>query len=80
MKHHYEPHGVCSTGIDVEVEDGIVQDVYFEGGCSGNSRGLSALVKGMRVEEVLARLEGTRCGARHTSCPDQLCHALRETQ
>lgn len=77
MEINYTTQGTCSTRIEVEVEDGIVKNVRYTGGCNGNLQGISALVKGMPVEEVLARLEGIRCGNKITSCPDQLCKALR---
>ena len=64
--------------IEVEVEDDVIQQVFFWGGCNGNLQGISRLVKGMKVEEVLQKLEGVRCRNRSTSCPDQLCKALRE--
>lgn len=75
---HYTTCGVCSVFIDVTVEDGVVQEVYFEGGCHGNLQGIALLVKGMRVEEVIERLEGIHCGSKPTSCPDQLTKALTE--
>lgn len=78
MKMTYKTQGTCSNCIEVEVEDGVVQQVSFWGGCNGNLQGISRLVKGMKVDEVLERLEGVRCGNRPTSCPDQLCKALRE--
>ena len=78
MEYHYKTHGTCSTQIDLEVEDGIVKDVTYEGGCNGNLQGICRLVKGMPVQEVIARLEGIRCGMKATSCPDQLCRALHE--
>lgn len=74
---NYTTQGTCSTHIEVEIEDGIVKNVRYTGGCNGNLQGISALVKGMPVEEVIARLEGIRCGNKPTSCPDQLCKALR---
>lgn len=67
-----------SSQIDFEVENGVLKDVRFMGGCNGNLKGISALVEGMKVDEVIARLEGIRCGGKPTSCPDQLCKALRE--
>ena len=70
--------GVCSMAIDYEVENGIVTDCRFIGGCSGNTQGVCALVKGMKVEEVISRLKGIPCGMRKTSCPDQLARALEE--
>lgn len=78
MKYSYRTTGTCSFQIDVEVENGIVKDVHFTGGCNGNLQGISSLVKGMKVDDVIARLEGIRCGGKPTSCPDQLCKALRE--
>lgn len=77
MKYSYKTTGTCSSQIDVEVENGIVKDVHFTGGCNGNLQGISSLVKGMKVDDVIARLEGIRCGSKPTSCPDQLCKALR---
>ena len=73
----YTTQGTCSKLIEAEVEDGIVKEVTFYGGCNGNLQGIAALVRGMKVEEVLVRLEGIHCGTRPTSCPDQLCKALR---
>lgn len=70
--------GVCSMAIDYEVENGVVTDCRFIGGCSGNTQGVCALVKGMKVEEVISRLKGIPCGMRKTSCPDQLARALEE--
>lgn len=76
--YNYRTSGTCSSNIELVVEDGIVKDVAFWGGCNGNLQGISRLVKGMPVKDVLSRLEGVRCGARPTSCPDQLCKALHE--
>lgn len=73
----YIPSGVCSRRIDVTVEDGIVRQAVFTGGCHGNTQGISALVEGMPVETVIARLEGIDCHGKGTSCPDQLACALR---
>ncbi len=75
---HYIPKGVCSRGIDFEIEDGIVKNVIFTGGCSGNASGISRLVEGMKVDDVIQRLEGVKCGFKSTSCPDQLANALKE--
>lgn len=77
MKTSYKTQGTCSSHINVEVEDGIVTHVQFYGGCNGNLQGLCRLVTGMKVADVIARLEGIRCNHRPTSCPDQLCQALR---
>ncbi|WP_300724776.1 TIGR03905 family TSCPD domain-containing protein [uncultured Bacteroides sp.] len=79
MTINYKTQGTCSTNIEVEIENGIVNDVHFTGGCNGNLKGISSLVKGMKVEDVIERLEGIQCGSKPTSCPDQLCKALRES-
>ena len=70
--------GTCSKAIEVTARDGVIEDVTFYGGCNGNTKGISQLVRGMRVEDVIARLKGTTCGARPTSCPDQLSLALEK--
>ena len=80
MKLTYKTQGTCSSHIELEVEEGVIQQVFFWGGCNGNLQGIRRLVKGMKVEEAIAKLEGIRCGNRVTSCPDQLCKALREIQ
>lgn len=72
----YQPKGVCSNAINVEVEDGIIKSVEFTGGCNGNTQGISRLVAGMKVEDAISRLKGIRCGFKSTSCPDQLACAL----
>ena len=74
----YQTRGVCSRSIDITIEDGIIRDVIYHGGCAGNTQGVSALIRGMRVEEAIERLSGIRCGFKSTSCPDQLSLALRE--
>ena len=80
MKDSYDTCGaVCASAIDVEVDDnGVVVSVKFHGGCPGNHAGISALVRGMKAEDVIRRLSGIRCGGRTTSCPDQLAKALEE--
>ena len=78
MMYSYKTKGTCSRQIDVELDGDVIKDVKFYGGCNGNLQGLSRLVKGMKVEEVIKKLEGVRCSGRPTSCPDQLCHALHE--
>lgn len=78
MKFVYQPTGVCARQIQIEVEEGIVKDVLFVGGCNGNSKGISALVRGMKVEDVIERLQDITCGMKTTSCPAQLAKALRE--
>ena len=78
MEIQYTPKGVCSRQINIVVEDGVIQSVKFTGGCSGNTQGVAALAKGMRVEDVIDRLSGIRCGFKNTSCPAQLAQALKE--
>ena len=77
MKFTYRPKGVCSQLMEIEVEDGRVTGFQVMGGCDGNRKGISRLVEGMEVEEVIRRLEGVRCGRKSTSCPDQLAQALK---
>ena len=74
----YMTRGVCSRAIEIAVENGVIESVRFNGGCAGNTQGVAALIKGMRVEEAIARLDGIDCRGRGTSCPDQLARALRE--
>lgn len=73
----YQTKGTCSSAIDIEVNNGVIESVAFTGGCNGNLKGISALVKGMKVEDAISRLEGIRCGFKSTSCPDQLAQALK---
>ena len=80
MKYHYKTQGTCSTDIDLDIENGVLKEGRYTGGCNGNLQGIAALVKGMRVDDVIARLEGIRCGSKATSCPDQLSKALRVLQ
>ena len=78
MTYEFTPSGVCSRKMLIEVEDGVVKDLKVIGGCNGNLQGISALVKGMKIEDVVERLDGLRCGGKNTSCPDQLAQALKE--
>ena len=78
MQFTYKTKGVCSRAIYIEVEHDVVKSVRFEGGCNGNTQGIAALVQGMKVDDVIARLRSIRCGFRPTSCPDQLATALEE--
>lgn len=80
MQFTYKTNGVCSRKIDIDVQDGVVNSVRFEGGCQGNTQGVAALVKGMKVEEVISRLENIKCGFKNTSCPDQLAKALKSME
>ena len=72
----YKTHGTCSKEIQFVVEDGIVTECQFIGGCPGNTQGVAALVKGMSVDEIITRLKGIDCAGKGTSCPDQLANAL----
>lgn len=76
MRYRYEPRGTCSRLIEFTVEDNVLKDVKYTGGCDGNLKGISRLVEGMKVEEVIERLNGLNCGMKRTSCPDQLAKAL----
>ncbi|MBQ8711072.1 MAG: TIGR03905 family TSCPD domain-containing protein [Bacteroidaceae bacterium] len=80
MKTIYETKGTCSKAIELDVDDatGIINSVQFIGGCAGNTTGISQLVRGMKAEDVISKLEGVRCGVKPTSCPDRLAHALRQ--
>ena len=68
--------GTCSRGVSFDIENGIVRNVHFEGGCNGNPQGVAALVEGMEVHEAIARMKNIDCGGRGTSCPDQLARNL----
>ena len=72
----YIPKGVCSSAIDIELDNDTIKSVKFTGGCNGNLQGISSLVAGMKAEDAIARLKGIRCGFKNTSCPDQLACAL----
>ena len=76
MRYEYKTKGVCSQKIFFDIEDGKVSNVQFLGGCNGNLKGIAALVEGMDVDTVIERVQGTTCGMRMTSCPDQLAKAL----
>ena len=76
----FTTRGTCSRAIEYEVTDGVITDFRFVGGCMGNTQGVAALVKGMKVEEAISRLKGIQCGMRGTSCPDQLARALEQYQ
>ena len=70
MTFTYTTKGTCSKLINLTVEDGVIKDVSFVGGCNGNLKGISSLVKGMKVADAIAKLDGIKCGAKNTSCPD----------
>ena len=77
MQYTYKTKGTCSREIVFEVENGKVKNVQFFGGCNGNLKGIAALVEGMDIDDVIARVEGVTCGPKATSCPDQLAQALK---
>lgn len=77
----YETQGTCAKAIRVVLnDDQTIEEVQFAGGCNGNTKGIASLVKGMKAEDVIARLKGTTCGYKNTSCPDQLTKALESVQ
>ena len=77
MKFTYKTNGVCSRSIDIEIENDIIQNVSFFGGCNGNLKGIAELVKGMNIDDVIRKLEDIKCGFKNTSCPAQLAQALK---
>ena len=78
MTYKYKTKGVCASHIELELEGDIIKEAKFIGGCNGNTKGISALVKGMKAEDAIDKLEGIKCGFKPTSCPDQLAKALKE--
>lgn len=74
----YKTQGVCSRELSFDIENHKIKNLHFIGGCSGNTQGLSRLVEGMDIDEVISRTEGISCGFRPTSCPDQLAKALQQ--
>ena len=80
MQYEYKTKGTCSQRILFKIEDNKLENVQFIGGCNGNLKGISSIVEGMDVDAVIARLEGTKCGMKDTSCPDQLARALKEAK
>lgn len=80
MQFEYKTKGTCSQHILFDVEDGKVMNVQFIGGCNGNLKGISALVEGKNIDDVIARVDGIRCGGKETSCPDQLATALKQAK
>ena len=75
---NFKTSGVCAKEINFSIDNGIIKKVSFLGGCNGNLKGMGLLLEGMKVEDVISKLEGTKCGPRETSCPDQLAKALKE--
>ncbi len=78
MQYVFVPKGVCSRKIYIDIEGEVIKDVRFEGGCAGNTRGLSEMVKGLNAKDVIKKLKGITCGIKPTSCPDQLAKSLEE--
>lgn len=74
----YKTKGVCSSAIELELDNGVIKKVRFVGGCDGNTKGVAKLVEGMNATDAISRLEGITCGFKPTSCPDQLAKALRQ--
>lgn len=77
MQYKYKTHGTCSQEITFELKDGKVYNVSFLGGCNGNLKGIASLIDGMDIDNVIAKVNGIRCGMKSTSCPDQLAKALQ---
>ncbi|WP_050697235.1 TIGR03905 family TSCPD domain-containing protein [Anaeromassilibacillus senegalensis] len=80
MQYTYKTRGVCSSEIHLELDGEIVKSVQFVGGCNGNLKGISSLIAGMKVDDVIERCKGIQCGFKPTSCPDQLARALTEAK
>lgn len=78
MTYEYRPKGVCSMKIEFDINDGIVSNIKFTGGCNGNLQGVAKLADGRQAEEVISLIEGIKCGFKNTSCPDQLATALKQ--
>jgi uncharacterized protein (TIGR03905 family) len=77
-EHNYKTKGVCSRSIHFIIEDGIISEVSFEGGCDGNAKGIERLVDGLSADDVIKKLKSIKCGYKETSCPDQLAMALEQ--
>ena len=80
MTIQYTPRGVCSRAFTIQVEDGAIRSVQIVGGCDGNLKGISSLLRGMPVDEAIRRLEGIRCRGKPTPCPDQIAQAPKTAQ
>ena len=78
MTFEYRTRGVCARSIVIDVDGEVINNIKFMGGCNGNTTGISSLVKGMKIDDVIARLDGVNCSGRGTSCPDQLAKALKQ--
>lgn len=80
MQFEYRTKGTCSQRIIFDIEENMIKNVQFIGGCNGNLKGISSLVEGMNIDEVISKVEGIKCGFKNTSCPDQLAKALKEAK
>lgn len=80
MQFEYKTKGTCSQRIIFDIEENVVKNVQFLGGCNGNLKGISSLIEGMNIDDVITRLEGIKCGMKNTSCPDQLATALKNAK
>ncbi len=78
MKFTYKTNGVCSRSIDIEIEDDVLVSAVYTGGCNGNLKGIGELVRGMKIDDIIERLDNIKCGFKNTSCPAQLANALKE--
>ena len=79
MEYRYKPNGVCSTEMIFDIdENDIVKDLKVIGGCNGNLKGISSLIKGMKIDDIIVKLSDIKCGYKDTSCPDQIAKALKE--
>lgn len=78
MEYRYKPQGVCSSEIIINVEHNIIKDIRVINGCDGNLKGISKLLIGMNIDDVIQKLKGIKCGFKDTSCPDQIARALEE--
>lgn len=80
MHYTFKTSGVCARAIEFDLDDGVVKNVRFAGGCMGNTTGVAKLAEGRRADELISVLEGIQCGMKGTSCPDQLAKAIKEAQ
>ncbi len=78
QRYIYQTQGTCSRQIEIELENGFIKSVRFDGGCHGNTQGISRLTQGLKATDAIEKLEGIDCKGKGTSCPDQLAHALRQ--
>jgi uncharacterized protein (TIGR03905 family) len=77
MNVNFTPKGVCARNMSFDIEDGVIRNLKVTGGCNGNLKGIARLVEGMKIEDVVSKLEGIDCNGKGTSCPDQLAKAVR---